>query len=99
ALTGRLARDQASLERLRARARVLVDIGVQDARAGISAAQASLAALSPFATLERGYAIVRRPDGSVVRAAASSGVGDALDVRLADGSLDVRVERVRDSTP
>jgi exodeoxyribonuclease VII large subunit len=61
-----------------------------------SAARA-LGALSPFATLERGYAIVRRADGSIVRAATDQHEGDQLDVRLARGGLDVRVERVRDS--
>ena len=56
------------------------------------------AALSPFATLERGYAIVRDAAGAIVRDAAAAGtLRDPLDVRLAQGAVDVRVERVRDS--
>jgi exodeoxyribonuclease VII large subunit len=74
-----------------------VTVSLERARAEVSAAQGGLAALSPFATLERGYAIVRRPDGSVVRDAARASIGDPLEVRLAAGGLDVRVERVRDS--
>ncbi len=99
ALTGRIARDRAVIERLGARARMTVSVGLERARAGVSSAQGGLAALSPFATLERGYAIVRRPDGGVVRDATTTSVGDPLEVRLAAGGLDVRVERVRDSTP
>jgi exodeoxyribonuclease VII large subunit len=98
ALTGRIAADRAILERLRARARMTVSVGLERARAEMSAAQGSLAALSPFATLERGYAIVRRPDGSVIRDATTTTAGDPLEVRLAAGGLDVRVEHVRDSS-
>jgi exodeoxyribonuclease VII large subunit len=99
ALTGRIAADRALLERLQARSAMTITAGLQRARASAATARSGLAALSPFATLERGYAIVRRPDGSVVRAAATTSVGDPLDVRLAVGRLDVRVERVRDSEP
>lgn len=54
---------------------------------------ARLRALSPRATLERGYAIVQRADGHVVRAAGEVGTGDVLRVRLADGELRAEVQR------
>ncbi|MEV8508650.1 exodeoxyribonuclease VII large subunit [Actinoplanes sp. NPDC051475] len=57
---------------------------------------ARLRALSPAATLERGYAIVQRADGHVVQAAGEVATGDVLRVRLADGEL--RTE-VQESTP
>jgi exodeoxyribonuclease VII large subunit len=53
---------------------------------------ARLRALSPAATLERGYAIVQRADGHVVRAAGEVGAGDPLRVRLADGELAATVD-------
>jgi exodeoxyribonuclease VII large subunit len=53
---------------------------------------ARLRALSPRATLERGYAIVQRADGQVVRAAGEVGAGDVLRVRLADGELRAEVQ-------
>jgi exodeoxyribonuclease VII large subunit len=52
---------------------------------------ARLRALSPRATLERGYAIVQRADGHVVRAAGEVETGDVLRVRLADGELRAEV--------
>ena len=52
-------------------------------------------ALSPERVLERGYAVVRRADGSIVRQSASVGPGELVDVRLAAGSLAARVEEVR----
>lgn len=48
---------------------------------------ARLRALSPLATLQRGYAIVQRGDGHVIQAAGEVGAGDALRVRLAEGEL------------
>lgn len=46
-----------------------------------------LRALSPQRTLERGYAVVTAADGTVLRRAADLSPGDAIDVRLAEGSL------------
>jgi exodeoxyribonuclease VII large subunit len=51
---------------------------------------AKLGALSPFATLERGYAIVHRGD-DVVRAAEQVRAGDAIDVRVAEGTFGATV--------
>ena len=51
---------------------------------------AKLGALSPFATLERGYAIVHRDD-DVVRSAKQVSAGDAIDVRVAEGTFGATV--------
>jgi exodeoxyribonuclease VII large subunit len=67
---------------------------VERRRAAVGATAGRLRALSPQATLERGYAIVRR-DGHVARAAAGLTAGELVDVRLAEGSFDARVEEVR----
>ncbi|MGC1213681.1 MAG: exodeoxyribonuclease VII large subunit [Micromonospora sp.] len=53
---------------------------------------ARLRALSPAATLDRGYAIVQRTDGHVVRAASEVTKGDPLRVRLAEGELAATVD-------
>lgn len=44
-------------------------------------------ALSPAATLERGYAVVQTDDGSVVRAESQVPGGAALRIRVADGEI------------
>ncbi|HZT14829.1 MAG TPA: exodeoxyribonuclease VII large subunit [Gaiellaceae bacterium] len=59
--------------------------------ARLDTAHARLRALSPAATLERGYAIVRRGD-DVVRSAAQVARGEELSVRVADGTFGARVE-------
>jgi exodeoxyribonuclease VII large subunit len=52
----------------------------------------SLHTVSPLATVARGYAILQQPDGRVVRSVLDAAPGDLLDARLADGTLNVRVE-------
>ncbi len=54
----------------------------------------SLESVSPLATVARGYAIVtRQSDGVLVRSATQVDPGDILRTQLADGSLEVRVEK------
>ena len=99
ALTARLGTDGARIVRVGDRLPALLEARLSAARTSLRAAGAELEALSPFATLERGYAIVRGPDGAIVRSASGRRTGERLDVQLARGGLDVRVERVRDSAP
>lgn len=47
--------------------------------------------LSPMATLERGYAVVQRADGSVVRNPSEVETKEELEVRVQRGSLTVEV--------
>jgi exodeoxyribonuclease VII large subunit len=53
--------------------------------------RARVTALSPAATLERGYAVLQRADGQVVRRADDTAVGETLRARLAVGELTVEV--------
>ena len=52
----------------------------------------SLHAVSPLATVARGYAILQHEDGRVVRRVGDAGVGERLNARLQDGHLPLRVE-------
>ncbi|PZP59834.1 MAG: exodeoxyribonuclease VII large subunit [Pseudoxanthomonas spadix] len=56
----------------------------------------SLEAISPLATVARGYALVSREDGTLVRRATQVTVGERLEARLADGTLSVQVLPPRD---
>ena len=53
----------------------------------IAHTRARVRALSPAATLERGYAVVQRTDGVVVRSLADAPAGTALRIRIAEGEL------------
>ncbi len=52
-----------------------------------------LGSLGPQAVLERGYAVVQKADGSVVRGPGQVREGEGLDVRVAAGRIKVKVER------
>ncbi|MTE20815.1 exodeoxyribonuclease VII large subunit [Streptomyces sp. TRM43335] len=54
---------------------------------------ARVVALSPAATLKRGYAVLQRADGSAVRAADEVDDGEELRARLAEGELPVVARR------
>jgi exodeoxyribonuclease VII large subunit len=56
-----------------------------------------VAALSPAATLERGYAVVQKTDGTLVRDPADAADGELLRVRVAGGRLPVRVDRTTET--
>ena len=59
-------------------------LAVERKRARLEHAHGRLRALSPRATLERGYAIVRGEEG-IIRDVAAVAHGDALDIEVADG--------------
>ncbi len=80
------------------RARRRVTSTLEAGRAETGHLLARVRALSPRATLERGYAVVLR-DGLVVRSVTGADAGDRLDVRLADGSLESEVLAVTVSSP
>lgn len=82
----------ADLGALRDRAARCLDHRVAAAVEELRHTTARLRGLSPAATLERGYAIVQREDGQVVRAAREVAKGDPLRVRLADGELAATVD-------
>ncbi|MCE0535004.1 exodeoxyribonuclease VII large subunit [Kineosporia rhizophila] len=48
-------------------------------------------ALSPLATMERGYAVVQRADGQVVRSPAEVSAGESLRLRVHAGEIAARV--------
>ncbi|HEY0532045.1 MAG TPA: exodeoxyribonuclease VII large subunit [Actinoplanes sp.] len=77
----------ADVTALRERAVRSLDQRVRRADDELRHTVARLRALSPAATLQRGYAIVQRDDGHVVRAAAEVAADDLLRVRLAEGEL------------
>ena len=101
-----LARLSPDVGAARQRAADLVDRGhraltarAERERAGLAALRDALRTLSPAATLERGYAIARLEDGSVVRDPVQAAPGEPLNVTVARGTLATRVERADPGTP
>jgi exodeoxyribonuclease VII large subunit len=72
---------------LRDRARRCASAQIEAAAADLAHTLARVVALSPQATLDRGYAVVQDEDGAVVRDADAVEPGADLQVRLASGTL------------
>jgi exodeoxyribonuclease VII large subunit len=77
---------------LRQRATRYLEHRLDRAGADLDHTLARLRGLSPAATLDRGYAIVQRADGAVVRAPADVAAKDQIRVRLAGGELSATVD-------
>jgi exodeoxyribonuclease VII large subunit len=65
-------------------------------RERLAATRRHLDALSPAGVLERGYAVVRSGDGSVVRGAEQLAAGDGVEVQLARGRFGAVVQSAVD---
>jgi exodeoxyribonuclease VII large subunit len=67
---------------------------VEHRRLQLARLGAQLDALSPLATMERGYVVATAADGSLVSSVHGLAPGDPLDLHLRDGRAAVRVQAV-----
>ncbi|HTO24428.1 MAG TPA: exodeoxyribonuclease VII large subunit [Gaiellaceae bacterium] len=88
-----LERERGRVEGTHERLRRAPALAVERKRAALEATAGRLVALSPKATLKRGYAIVRT-DSHVVTAPTDVEPGARVDVELAEGTFGARVEDV-----
>jgi exodeoxyribonuclease VII large subunit len=86
-----LVRDRDRLALLHDRLRRAPALAVERKRAALEQSAGRLRALSPKATLTRGYAIVRTDNG-IVRSAVAVSPGEQIRVEVADGEFGARVE-------
>jgi len=91
---GALDREGHRLDLARDRLRRAPLLLLERRRAALEQSAGRLRALSPRATLERGYAIVRAA-GEIVRSSSQIGSGNLVDVELGTGGFGARVEETR----
>ena len=81
----------AAVSALRERGRRAALSCVVEAHTDVARLAARVTALSPQATLDRGYAVLQREDGQAVRDPVEVQPGDALTARVAAGRIPLRV--------
>lgn len=88
---GQLTRwgETVAAQRERSRRATLACVG--EASHDVGRLAARVAALSPEATLQRGYAVLQKSDGTAVRDPADVTTGEALSARVAAGRIPVTV--------
>jgi exodeoxyribonuclease VII large subunit len=82
------------VDELRARARRTLSHRLDRAADDIGHQRARAQALSPLATLQRGYAVLQDGDGHVVTSVAQVATGVAVSVRVADGRVHATTDRI-----
>lgn len=82
-----------AVESLRTRAQRQLASQLSHRQGDLDHTRARIVALSPAATLARGYAVITTEAGEVVRQPGAVSKGQRLHIRLAGGSLDARAER------
>lgn len=82
-------RQQEQVQSMSERARLATATALSRASDDVAHLRARLIALSPAATLRRGYAIVQQSDASVVLSATQVTSGESLTVRFAEDQLQV----------
>ena len=89
----RLAQQTQRLDELTERMRLAMIHRLELTRGRLMLAMRALHAVSPLATIDRGYAVVTRvPGGELLRSRRSVTPSDRLNIRLADGSVRAVVE-------
>lgn len=86
---------QRDLDELGARLRTSAATSLSQRGSRLENLAASLGHLSPQAVLLRGYSLVRKADGSIVRASAQLATGDALRLTFGEGEADAQVTRTK----
>ncbi len=94
----RVRSDRQRLDELNGRSLTAVLHFIQMSKARTRGIEQKLGSLSPYAVLQRGYAIVTRTGGEIVHTINQTFQDDKLDVRVSDGIIPARVsgEPVRD---
>jgi exodeoxyribonuclease VII large subunit len=71
---------------------------VERRRLALEGIAGRLNALSPLATMARGYAVLTDAAGAPVTSVERLAPGEAFVARVQDGQIDARVERIERST-
>jgi exodeoxyribonuclease VII large subunit len=92
-LRPRLAADRRRLDAAESRAAQIVRLQLARRSSRLEAQRGKLSQLSPLLILDRGYAIVTKDDGTIVKRSAEAPPGTDIRIRLAQGKLDAAVTR------
>lgn len=95
----RVARARQSAERVAARLSDAAVRRLDPPRVALHATGARLHALSPLATLERGYTIARDTNGRTIRSVTSLREGAAVEIVFRDGTAGTRVHETTSRPP
>jgi exodeoxyribonuclease VII large subunit len=92
-----LRHDHRDLDELALRLRAAATAALTRRAGRVEQLAASLAHLGPHDVLRRGYSLVRKADGSIVRDAAQLDVAEPVRLTFGTGAADAQITRLKDS--
>ncbi|WP_435952581.1 exodeoxyribonuclease VII large subunit [Dryocola sp. BD626] len=95
----RIHRAQTRIQQLEYRLSQVITARLNGTRQRFGTALAQLEAVSPLATLARGYSVTTQPDGKVLKKTKQVKSGDTLTTRLEDGWVESQVTGVTPAKP
>ncbi|MBW4578966.1 MAG: exodeoxyribonuclease VII large subunit [Tildeniella nuda ZEHNDER 1965/U140] len=98
-LDRKLQQERQNLQWMRQRLIQGSALQIQQATSYCQSLQQKLATLDPEAVLKRGYAVARRTNGTIVRAAEAVAPEEMLTIQLGQGQLTVKVTEVLARSP
>lgn len=76
-----------------------INYRLREAEVRLATAAGNMQNASPLNILSKGYAICRRPDGTMIRDVSSVSEDDLIRIQMRDGTLSARVDDVMQSAP
>lgn len=92
----RLKKLSLQVENRRSRLHKAMEFKVNNWQHRLGRAQEKLLALGALNVLKRGFSILQKADGSIVRSAADVAVGEIISAQLSSGKLKLKVEEVQE---
>lgn len=90
-----LAFNQDKLRQMQRQLKSAIDNQIKNRRHQLSTQVTALDIVSPLATLKRGYSITQSASGEVLTSTSNVKVGDKIQARLSDGSIEATVNRTK----
>ncbi|MBX3311730.1 MAG: exodeoxyribonuclease VII large subunit [Microbacteriaceae bacterium] len=90
--TTAVTRRSEELVHLVVRGESLANTAIEHATLRTAEATSRLRALSPLATISRGYAIATKEDGKIIRSTKDIKTGEALNITVSDGKIAAKAE-------
>ncbi len=94
--SAKLHQTSAAVQQLQSRLEQLIDHRLETRKMRLAELGRALDAVSPLATLDRGYAIVCNQEGKVLTRSNQTRPGDEIRIQLAQGRLHCHVKEVHD---
>ncbi len=95
-LPGRISDERLKLDEIARRNESALERTIKSRQAALTSMSGQIGALSPRSVLSRGYGIIRKTDGTLVRNSGNLSIGEHLNLLFASGGATVTVDEIEE---